>query len=162
MNAWTSPSSIAPDGDPQAADDRDRDVVEVADEHHRRLDHAEMNCAPKPASNSSSFFGGTCWPRRLGCAAEHLDQRVAGERLLDLTVERAGVLPLRDEAPSSTAGRSLGMWTTIEIGTVTSATSASSGEITTSSPAHRHGEQPDVSSWLRVCCRLWRRCRCRW
>ena len=34
----------------------------------------------------------------LAAPAEHLDQRVAGERLLDLAVERADVLPLRDEA----------------------------------------------------------------
>ena len=40
MNACTSPRPIAPDDDPQAADDGDRDVVEVAEEHHRRLDRA--------------------------------------------------------------------------------------------------------------------------
>ena len=34
----------------------------------------------------------------LPLAAERLDQRVAGEGLLDLGVERAGVAPLGDEA----------------------------------------------------------------
>ena len=33
----------------------------------------------------------------VALAAEHLDERVAGERLLDLGVERAGVAPLGDE-----------------------------------------------------------------
>ena len=38
MKATTSPSVIWPGGDAQAADDRDRDVVQVRDERHRRLD----------------------------------------------------------------------------------------------------------------------------
>ena len=56
----------------------------------------EMNCAPKLAWNSSSFFA--C-ERGLDLAlpAEHLHQLVAGERLLDLAVQLAGVLPLGDE-----------------------------------------------------------------
>ena len=56
----------------------------------------EMNCAPKLAWYSSSF----CSRERrldLALAAEHLDQRVPGERLLDVPVQLAGVRPLRDE-----------------------------------------------------------------
>ena len=63
-----------------------------------------MNWAPKLASNSSSFFSSKrCLD--LVLAPEHLDQGVAGERLLDLRVERAGVRPLGDEAASSSAWR---------------------------------------------------------
>ena len=40
MNACTSPSDSAPDGHPQPADHGHQHVVEVADEHHRRLDDA--------------------------------------------------------------------------------------------------------------------------
>ena len=49
-----------------------------------------MNWAPKLASYSSSFFVAEA-RLDLRLAAEHLDQGVAGERLLDLGVERAGV-----------------------------------------------------------------------
>ena len=38
MNAWTSPSVIAPDDTRRPPIDGDGDVVEVAEEHHRRLD----------------------------------------------------------------------------------------------------------------------------
>ena len=55
-----------------------------------------MNCALNAASNSSSFFARN---RVSICLrpTEYLDERVAGERLFDLTVERADVLPLRDK-----------------------------------------------------------------
>ena len=43
----------------------------------------EMNCAPKLAWYSSSFFASKLG-LDLALPAEHLDQRVAGERLLDL------------------------------------------------------------------------------
>jgi hypothetical protein len=36
--------------------------------------------------------------------AEHLHQLVAGEHLFDLRVQRAGVIPLRDEARLGSAG----------------------------------------------------------
>ena len=56
-----------------------------------------MNCAPKLASENSCFF-----ESKLGLdlllAPEHLDQRVAGEGLLDLAVQFAGLFPLRDES----------------------------------------------------------------
>ena len=86
-----------------------------------------MNWAPKLASYSSSFF--VAEPLLdLALAAEHLHERVAGERLLDLRVERAGVAPLRDEPRLRALGdRPASM--NSEIGMVTSATSASSGEI---------------------------------
>ena len=56
----------------------------------------ETNCAPKLASNSSSFLSRNA-SSTSRAPAEHPHQRVAGERLLDLAVERAGVPPLRDE-----------------------------------------------------------------
>ena len=61
-----------------------------------------MNCAPKLASYSSSFFVVEAL-LDVALAAEHLDERVAGERLLDLRVERAGVAPLGDEPRLATA-----------------------------------------------------------
>ena len=55
-----------------------------------------MNWALKLASNSSSFFAlNRSSTARL--LAEDLHERVTGERLLDLGVERAGVRPLLDE-----------------------------------------------------------------
>ena len=38
MNAWMSPMRQLARRDAQTADQRDRDVVQVAEEHHRRLD----------------------------------------------------------------------------------------------------------------------------
>ena len=56
----------------------------------------ETNCAPKLALNSVLVL----LPEllvHLALAAEHVDQLVAGERLLDVRVELAGVRPLRHE-----------------------------------------------------------------
>ena len=80
----------------QAAEDGDGDVVEVADHHHRRLHAAadELGCE---AGLVELVVGGVEAGLRLALAAERLHDRVAGERLLDLRVERAGVLPLGDE-----------------------------------------------------------------
>ena len=67
----------------------------------------EMNCAPKLARNSSSFFA---WNVGLDLAlpAEDLDQLVTGERLLDLAVQLAGVRPLGDELLLRALGDPLG------------------------------------------------------
>ena len=40
MKAWTSPRESWPEATRSAADDRDEDIVDVADEGHRRLDQA--------------------------------------------------------------------------------------------------------------------------
>ena len=121
MNACTSPMLIAPLAHPQAADHGDGHVVEVAEEHHRRLDRCpEMNWAPKLASYSSSFLSSEAL-LDLALAAEHLHERVAGEGLLDLGVERAGVAPLRDEARAS-SGSAMSRIVKIDSGIVTSAT----------------------------------------
>ena len=94
---------IVPGGHPQAADHRDHDVVEVPDEHHRRHDQpgdelrAEAGLvqlvvlAPRTPRSTSVL------------PAEHLDQRVPGEGLLDVRVELAGAPPLRDEHASASA-----------------------------------------------------------
>ena len=86
----------------------------------------ETNCAPKLALNSSSFSSREAL-LDLVLPAEHLDQRVPGEGLLDVRVELAGAPPLGDEQPCER----FMIWpvTTIVSGTVTSATSASVGEI---------------------------------
>ena len=79
-----------------------RDVVQVAEEHHRRLDRpgdelrAEARLEELLVLLVEALLD-------VALAAEHLHERVAGERLLDLRVERAGVAPLGDEAASSTA-----------------------------------------------------------
>ena len=87
-----------------------------------------MNWAPKLALKSSSFFSAKrCLD--LAVAAEDLDERVAGVALLDLRVQRAGVRPLRDEQLLRALARSTTVMPRVS-GTVTSAISASSGEIT--------------------------------
>ena len=52
MNAWMSPMRQRARGHPQAADDGDDHEVEVAEEHHRRLDGA------------GDELGRRSWPRR--------------------------------------------------------------------------------------------------
>ena len=86
-----------------------------------------MNWAPKRASYSSSLV--VAEPLLdLALAAERLHDRVAGEGLLDLGVERAGVPPLGDEPRAGPRGDRPASPQT-DSGTVVSATSASSGEI---------------------------------
>ena len=97
MNAWMSPMVIAP------AATRSPPTTAMATK--LRLPRniiagwidPEMNWAPKLASYSSSFVVAEAL-LDLVLAPERLDDRVAGERLLDLRVERAGVAPLGDEA----------------------------------------------------------------
>ena len=59
----------------------------------------ERNWAPKLASYSCSFSSS-----KVACdlllTAEHLDEGMAGERLLDLGVEGPGAAPLVDEPGS--------------------------------------------------------------
>ena len=91
--------------DPQAADDRDRHVVEVGDEVHRRLDDPgdELGTVARlvePLVLLVERLDG------LALAAEGLDDRVAGVHLLDVPVERAGRRPLGDEQLLRAAGRS--------------------------------------------------------
>ena len=94
-----------PGGHPQAADHGDGDVVEVRDEHHRRLDDAgdelrlEAGLVHALVGSSNSSIAS----RRV---AEHLHQVVAGVHLLDVAVERPGPLPLRRRTASASAWRS--------------------------------------------------------
>ena len=75
-------------GDADAAEHGDRDEVEVADEHRRRLDHAGDELGPEAGlvelvvGCAERFFD-------IPLAAERLDDGVAGERLFDLAVEPA-------------------------------------------------------------------------
>ena len=96
MNACTSPSDSVPVRDLHAADDGDGDVVQVADEAHRRLDDArdELRLEARLVELLVllvELLGG------LLLAAEHLHDVAAGVHLLDVAVERAGALPLRGE-----------------------------------------------------------------
>jgi hypothetical protein len=80
----------------QPADHGDRDVVEVGDEPDRRHDHARQEAGAERGLEQLLVLAAQP-VLDLAAAAEHLDQRVAGERLLDLTVERPDVRPLGDE-----------------------------------------------------------------
>ena len=90
--------------DPQAADDRDRDVVEVGDEVHRGLDDAGDELRPV-ARLVEPLVLLVELRDRLVLAAEHLDDGVPGVHLLDVAVERAGRGPLGDELLLRTARR---------------------------------------------------------
>ena len=153
MNACTSPSVIAPTT-PAARRPRRWHEVEVAEEHHRRLDDAGDELGAE-AGLVELVVGVRGSGLDLALAAERLDDGVAGERLLDLGVELAGVAPLAMNRDLRALGDRLHHGST-EIGTVTRATSGSSGEImniiTTSTPT---SVSADVSIWLSVCCRLW-------
>ena len=85
-----------PAGDPQPTDDGDRHVVQVPDEEHRRHDQPGDELGAEAALNRLEFLLGE---RRLDLPlpAEHLDQGLAGERLLDVAVQLPGGLPLRHE-----------------------------------------------------------------
>ena len=63
----------------------------------------EMNWAPKLALVQLLVLGVED-RLYLALAAEHLDEGVAAERLLDLAVEPAGVRPLSDELALRTLG----------------------------------------------------------
>ena len=96
MNACTSPMRQRARRHPQPADHGDGDEVEVAEEHHRRLDGAGDELGAEARLVELLVLVAEAL-LDVVLAAEHLHQRVAGERLLDLGVERAGVAPLGDE-----------------------------------------------------------------
>ena len=96
MNATTSPRRHLAGRDAQAADDRDRDVVEVRDERHRRLDDPGDELGPV-ARLVEPLVLRVERLDRLALAAERLHDRVPGVHLLDVAVERAGRRPLGDE-----------------------------------------------------------------
>ncbi len=83
--------------DPQPADDGDHDVVEVADEHHRRHDHAADELRA-PAGRVQLVVGARERLLAVALAPEHPHDLVPGERLLDVRVQPPGGLPLGDEA----------------------------------------------------------------
>ena len=89
-------------GDPQPAEHGDDHVVQVADEHHRRLDDARDELGAE-AGRVQLVVRLAEAGLDLALAAERLDDGVTRERLLDLGVERAGVPPLGDEPRPSTA-----------------------------------------------------------
>ena len=91
----------------------------------------------------------------LALAAERLDDGVAGERLFDLRVEVAGAAPLGEVLRAGPAATT--RIPKIEIGTVISATRASTHEIVNIITVTPISSRTDVSIWLSVCCRLWAR-----
>ena len=119
----------------------------------------EMNCALKLAWNSSSFSSSN-FSDGLLLAAEHLHDVAARVHLLDVAVERAGALPLRRELLL----RALrdGMVTTTESGTVSSEIAASSGLIQNIIASTPMTVSTAVMICVRLCCSVWRCCRCRW
>ena len=73
MNAWMSPIVIAP-ADTQPADDGDGDEVQVAEEHHHRLDDPGHELRPEAGSEQLLVLVGE--PRLdLALAPEGFDQR---------------------------------------------------------------------------------------
>ena len=90
MNAWTSPTVIGARRDPQPADHGDEHVLHVAEEHRDGLHQArhelraERGLVQLVVGLAEALFG-----RAL--LAERLHDRVTGEGLLDLRVERPGV-----------------------------------------------------------------------
>ena len=83
--------------DAQAADHGDDHVVQVPEEHHHRLHDARDELGPEARLVEVLVLVVEAGPDVV-LAAERPDERVAGERLLDLRVEAAGVGPLVDEA----------------------------------------------------------------
>ena len=112
-----------------------------------------MNWAPERRVSTARrcFFSNS--GLRLALAAEHLDQAVAGEGLLDDAVEL-------DRCSSTAATKSfcdrlpIIAVTTMVIGMVTRAMRASSREIQNIIATIATTVSSEVSSWLSVCCRL--------
>ena len=96
MNAWTSPSDIVPGRDLHAADDADRDVVEVAMKFIAGWIDArdELGLEARLVELLVLLVERL---DRLALAAEHLDDGVPGVHLLDVAVQRPGPLPLGGE-----------------------------------------------------------------
>ena len=139
MNAWTSPTLIAPLATRRPPTTATMHVLEVAQEHRGRLHQARHEL--RAERRLVELVVGVAEPLLdLALAAERLHDGVAGERLLDLRVERAGARPLRDEARPGPRRRSTAS-TQIDTGTVVSATSASSGEIVNIMIAHADEQQ---------------------
>ena len=90
-----------PRRDAHAADDADRDVLQVADEHHDR--HHQPRQELRAARDLRQGGVGRRERRlHLRPAPEDLDELVRRERLLDLPVERARVRPLGHVLPLRT------------------------------------------------------------
>ena len=86
----------SPAGHPQAANHGDDHVVQVPDEHHDRHDQTG-----EELGGEAGLVQGLVLlleaRLNLALAAEHLDQVVTGECLLDLGVEGPGATPLSDK-----------------------------------------------------------------
>ena len=85
-----------PVGDLDPADDADRDVVQVGDERHDRLDRPRQELRLE-AGLEELLVLLVEGVDRLLLAAERLDDAVPGVHLLDVPVERAGLHPLGRE-----------------------------------------------------------------
>ena len=96
MKAVTSPSDIWPVATWMPPITAISDVVQVRDEHHRRLDDPGHELGPVAGLVEPLVLLVELGDRLL-LAAERLDDRVAGVHLLDVAVERAGRCPLGDE-----------------------------------------------------------------
>ncbi len=96
MKARMSPIDMRAVGYLEAADDPDRDVVEVAHEVHRGLDDPGDELGPEAGLEDGLVLLVEDPDRVLG-VAEGLDDRMAGVRLLDVGVEMARGRPLAGE-----------------------------------------------------------------
>ena len=155
MNACTSPSDSAPGGDPQRADDRDQHVVEVADEHHRRLDRAGDELGPEAGLVQLLVVLG----ERVASACSRWPNTLTSECPVYISSMWPLSLPVVDHCLTNCGWARLPIRATSETdtGTVTSAISASSGEIQNIMASTPTMVSSEVTIWLSVCCRDWAR-----
>ena len=81
---------------PKTTDDGDSHIVQVAEEHHRRLDDSGDELSPETGLIKLLVLLSEAFVN-LMLATESLHDRVTGKCFVHLRVEHAGVLPLRDE-----------------------------------------------------------------
>ena len=151
MNAWTSPSDIVP-WPPHAADHGDRDVVQVAEEVHRRLDDPGDELGPV-AGLVELLVLGLERRDRLALVAEDLDDGVARVHLLDEAVEGPGPRPLGGELGRER--RAMKTVVAMADGTTSSEITARSGLIVNMISRTPMTVRTDVIAWVIVCCRVW-------
>ena len=95
-NACTSPRLIWPLATWMPPMTQISDVVEVGDELHRRLDDPGQELGPIAGLEEALVLDVELLDRLL-LATERLDDAVPGVHLLDVAVERPGLLPLAGE-----------------------------------------------------------------
>ena len=151
MNAWMPPMLILPLAYAQTAHDGHDHVLQVAHEHREGLHQARHELRTERRL-VELVVGVAETLLDLALAPERFHDRVPGERLLDLGVEQAGVLPLGDElGPGARRDRAHAVDRDRHGGERHHCEHGRDGE-------HHHRaadeQQHRVSIWLNVCWRL--------